>query len=145
MLSMKLARRARPPLGVCQPQGLVLPLTSTVDRMRSLSGASCAVFGAVAPVSVTHTASARADATARRDANTFMRSDLRFESLDGLLAARDTQARGEFTRRRSRASRQERVRFSWVHAVSGRRYLPSRSRDATRRPEPACTTRTSKP
>src|SRR5262245_18416466 len=38
MLSTKLARRARPPLGVCQPQGLVLPLTSVVDRMMSLSG-----------------------------------------------------------------------------------------------------------
>src|SRR6187397_523221 len=38
MLSAKLARRARPPLGVCQPQGLVLPLTSVVDRMTSLSG-----------------------------------------------------------------------------------------------------------
>jgi hypothetical protein len=38
MLSAKLARRARPPLGVCQPQGLVFPFTSVVERMISLSG-----------------------------------------------------------------------------------------------------------
>src|SRR5678815_3153543 len=38
MLSAKLARRARPPLGVCQPQGLVFPFTSVVERMISLPG-----------------------------------------------------------------------------------------------------------
>ena len=38
MLSAKLARRARPPLGVCQPQGLVLPFRSVVEMMISFEG-----------------------------------------------------------------------------------------------------------
>src|SRR2546422_371062 len=62
MLSTKLARRARPPLGVCHPQGLVLPLTSVVDRMTSLSGSlkESPSATATADASTTRTSSERA-------------------------------------------------------------------------------------
>src|SRR5438093_13017552 len=38
ILSARPARRDRPPFGMWQPQGLVVPLTSVVLRMTSLSG-----------------------------------------------------------------------------------------------------------
>src|SRR5215813_10821535 len=75
MLSTKLARRARPPLGVCQPQGLVLPLTSVVERMTSLSG-SRLDCGAVAAASITQRITARTAAANMRIANGFIECGL---------------------------------------------------------------------
>ena len=73
MLSAKLARRARPPLGVCQPQGLVLPLSSVVDRMMSLVGLSeGAGFGAEAPASTSQVSRAAPEQASSLDPIGFM-------------------------------------------------------------------------
>src|SRR5678816_222161 len=66
MLSAKLARRARPPLGVCQPQGLVFPFTSVVERMISLPGSSTAAGLVVAAPASTSQQSAASAAEAER-------------------------------------------------------------------------------
>ena len=68
MLSAKLARRARPPLGVCQPQGSFSPLTSVVDRITSLLGSST-LAGAFAPRSATAIASASRAAASRENSD----------------------------------------------------------------------------
>src|SRR6185503_9382693 len=57
MLSAKLARRARPPLGVYQPQGLISPFTSVVERMTSLSAFAGPFEAAPAMASQARTAS----------------------------------------------------------------------------------------
>src|SRR5438552_2155807 len=80
MLSTKLARRARPPLGVCQPQGLVFPLTSVVERMMSLPGWSVgAVLGAVAPARTSQARIATTEPASILDARGFMKESLRVE------------------------------------------------------------------
>src|SRR5436309_13357638 len=95
MLSTKLARRARPPLGVCQPQGLVLPLTSVVEMMTSLSGWSAADRDPAAVRSsqprMAITALART-----RDASDFMSGSLR------VRGARDARAAREIDRGKTR-------------------------------------------
>src|SRR2546421_11176734 len=103
MLSAKLARRARPPLGVCQPQGLVLPLTSVVERMISLSGWSFgALAGAVAPAR----ASQRTRATAK-PAESRVAHDVIASALLGIRGSRGRVNRTENTGVRQRASRLE--------------------------------------
>src|SRR5262245_10998228 len=77
MLSAKLARRARPPLGVCQPQGLYSPFTSVVERITSLVGSITDPLEAVAPASVSQASTATRELAARRVANDFIDKDLR--------------------------------------------------------------------
>src|SRR5688500_18601548 len=62
MLSAKLARRAKPPLGVWHPQGLVFPFTSVVERMVSLDAGEAADAGVddePAPIETATAAKAR--------------------------------------------------------------------------------------
>src|SRR5436309_8074416 len=72
MLSAKLARRARPPLGVCQPQGLVFPFTSVVERMTSLFGSLMEALGAPAQASSSEASVASTRLARMRDATDFM-------------------------------------------------------------------------
>src|SRR5215831_6819792 len=76
MLSAKLARRARPPLGVCQPQGAAFPFTSTVERMISLSGSRMLDLDVVAaaPASSIHATTASAAPASVFRASDFMQS-----------------------------------------------------------------------
>src|SRR5688572_19968279 len=82
MLSPKLARRARPPLGVCQPQGSFSPFTSVVDRMISLLG-SRILLGLEAPRRATAIASATAAAVNRERSDFMGASTLRMRAVPG--------------------------------------------------------------
>src|SRR6185436_231930 len=79
MLSAKLARRARPPLGVCQPQGLVFPFTSVVERMISLPGSRMAPGFEVeaAPARSSQQNAARTADARKRESHDFMGLGLR--------------------------------------------------------------------
>src|SRR5215510_14720304 len=75
MLSAKLARRARPPLGVCQPQGLVFPFTSVVERMISLPGSRIEAgfeLVAAAPARSSQQSAASASDAERRETQDFI-------------------------------------------------------------------------
>src|SRR5207249_3158374 len=181
-LSTKLARRARPPLGVCQPQGLVFPLTSVVERMTSLSGWSS--LGLPAAASVSQLITARIATASTRVARNFMRfsggrqaqdpanqgevygprarsvkklargrraspascplADMERSSSSGRPASRgpDPALASEPVSAGSGARLHTRLLASFD---SGTRYLRIWSPTGTRRPDRACTTRTSKP
>jgi len=62
-------------LGVCQPQGLVLPLTSVVEQTISLSDWRTVVFGADAPARSIQAISVAVVARRMRDAMSFMKAE----------------------------------------------------------------------
>src|SRR5439155_16608161 len=152
MLSTKLARRARPPLGVCHPQGLVLPLTSVVDRMTSLSGSlkESPSATATADASTTRTSSERAirarDERDRSDTlvsvgtNARLGSSIRSDPSARILrAARETRQGPRTARPASGPRILQGLGYSWT------RYREIGSEDGMRRPDPGWTTRTSNP
>src|SRR5439155_1182175 len=113
VLSAKLARRARPPLGVCQPHGLVFPLTSVVERMTSLSGCRFPPLGAEAPARTSQQARANITLANTRDSSDFMR-----ESLPGKRRLRVQRERRQRSLRAACEQRQEcdhgpRCGFTW--------------------------------
>src|SRR6185503_3587570 len=143
MLSAKLARRARPPLGVCQPQGLVLPLTSVVDRMMSLSGCLMVSLtaAATARTRTARTTNDRATRTRedkdRRDTNSpekvgNARPEPRYEVPSGM----DSKSRSrKASSQRGRLSLgQRRFCRPLIYAPFG--YFEMASPDGIRRPDP---------